>query len=275
MKENNNGLFKLSDNLQIDKNISEDDRNLIEIKIWKLLSDRIERYTMGDSTSVPIEIAEELLKSICFSLELELNELESKNKIIIEEDLSNLLKDSWSKIESMMKEGKELLEAVIKSSPDIENISYNDTLNEIGEFFKIYDYRFFAHKIDCSIDYQLSNPISESLQGIEYINEYLKALLIENEFCSCFRKENIINILNSYCPDYKGLLINIFEPIVINTIGLDILGEDILSLDISEFQREMLLNTFKNMSKSEVLEVWSYVNILDTKSQTFLCCTSS
>ena len=75
MKENNNGLFKLSDNLQIDKNISEDDRNLIEIKIWKLLSDRIERYTMGDSTSVPIEIAEELLKSICFSLELELNEL--------------------------------------------------------------------------------------------------------------------------------------------------------------------------------------------------------
>lgn len=255
MKENNNGLFKLSDNLQIDKSISEDDRNLIEIKIWKLLSDRIERYTMGDSTSVPIEIAEELLKSICFSLELELNELESKNKIIIEEDLSNLLKDSWSKIESMMKEGKELLEAVIKSSPDIENISYNDTLNEIGEFFKRYDYRFFAHKIDCSIDYQLSNPISESLQGIEYINEYLKALLIENEFCSCFRKENIINILNSYCPDYKGLLINIFEPIVINTIGLDILGEDILRLDISEFQREMLLNTFKNMSKSEVLEV--------------------
>ena len=75
MKENNNGLFKLSDNLQIDKSISEDDRNLIEIKIWKLLSDRIERYTMGDSTSVPIEIAEELLKSICFSLELELNEL--------------------------------------------------------------------------------------------------------------------------------------------------------------------------------------------------------
>ena len=25
----------------------------------------------------------------------------------------------------------------------------------------------------------------------------------------------------------------------------------------------------------DVLENWSYVNILDTKSQTFLCCTSS
>ena len=26
---------------------------------------------------------------------------------------------------------------------------------------------------------------------------------------------------------------------------------------------------------AEQIEVWSYVNILDTKSQTFLCCTSS
>ena len=25
----------------------------------------------------------------------------------------------------------------------------------------------------------------------------------------------------------------------------------------------------------KMLKIWSYVNILDTKSQTFLCCTSS
>ncbi len=123
-----------------------------------------------------------------------------------------------------MERGKNLLEEVRKSSPNIENISYKDTINEIDKFFSKYDYRFFAHKIDCSIDYQLSNAISEKLQGIEYINEYLKALLIENEFCICFDKDNIIYILNSYCDDYKELLINIFEPILTNAIGLDILG---------------------------------------------------
>ena len=32
---------------------------------------------------------------------------------------------------------------------------------------------------------------------------------------------------------------------------------------------------FNRIFKSVLHESWSYVNILDTKSQTFLCCTSS
>ncbi|WP_346885319.1 DUF6179 domain-containing protein [Clostridium sp. UBA4395] len=253
MEESNKSLMAFSDNIQIDKNISEEDKMLIEFKIWNLLGMHTERYTMGDSTSVPIEIAEELLNSICFSLGLELRELMNAKEVLMEEDISDLLKASWSKIASLMERGKKLLEAVRKSSPNIENISYKDTLNEIDKFFNKYDYRFFAHKIDCSIDYQLSNPISEKLQGIEYINEYLKALLIENEFCICFDKDNIIYVLNSYCSDYKELLINIFEPILTNAIGLDILGRDILTLEISALQRETLLGIFRNLSKTEIL----------------------
>lgn len=253
MEDSNKSLMVFSDSIQIDKDISEEDRILIEVKIWNLLGKRTERYTMGDSTSVPIEIAEELLNSICFSLGLELRELMNVKEVLMEEDINDLLKASWSKIDSLMERGKKLLEAVRKSSPNIENISYNDTLNEIDKFFNKYDYRFFAHKIDCSIDYQLSNPISEKLQGIEYINEYLKALLIENEFCICFAKDSISYILNSYCSDYKELLINIFEPILTNAIGLDILGGDILTLGISALQRETLLGIFRNLSETEIL----------------------
>ncbi|MCM0650117.1 DUF6179 domain-containing protein [Clostridium swellfunianum] len=253
MQENNKSLLTFSDNIKIDKNINEEERMLIEVKIWSFLGKHIERYTMGDSTSVPIETAEELLNSICFSLELELKGLVNVSKVLIEEDISELLKASWIKIASLMEEGKKLLEAVRKSSPKVENISYMDTLNEIGEFFNKYDYRFFAHSISCSIDYQLSNPIAEKLQGIEYIREYLKALLIENEFCICFDKDNMRGILNSYCTDYKGLLINIFEPMLTNAVGLEILGEDIFTLAISPLQRETLLRVFRNLSKTEIM----------------------
>ena len=79
MEENNKSLLAFSDNIQIDKDICEEDRMLIEVKVWNLLGKRTERYTMGDSTSVPIEIAEELLNSICFSLELELRGLMNVN----------------------------------------------------------------------------------------------------------------------------------------------------------------------------------------------------
>jgi hypothetical protein len=254
MEENNMSLLTFSDDIQIDKNVCEENRILIEMKIWNFLGKHTERYTMGDSTSIPIETAEELLNSICFLLGLQLRGLMNVDEILIEEDISELFKASLIKIVSLMEQGKKLLEAVRKSSPNIENISYNDTLNEIGEFFKKYDYRFFAHKIDCGIDYQLSNPISEKLQGIEYINEYLKALLIENEFCICFDKNNIIYTLNSYCSDYKELLINIFEPIVTNALGLDILGENISTLEISALQRERLLKIFRNLAKTKILE---------------------
>jgi Family of unknown function (DUF6179) len=254
MEENNISLLSFSDNIQIDKNLGEEDRMLIELKMWNLLSKHTERYTMGDSTSVPIEVAEELFNSICFSIGLELKGLNNSKEVLIGEDISSLLKSSWNKIDSMIEAGKKLLEEVKENSPYIENISYNDTLKEIEEFFNKYDYRLFAHRIDCSIDYQLSNSVSEKLQGIEYINEYLKSLLIENEFCKSFDKDSVIYILNSYCPDYKGLLINIFEPILTNAVGLNILGEDILTLEISAIQRELLLMIFRNLSKAEILD---------------------
>ncbi|ADL53328.1 DUF6179 domain-containing protein [Clostridium cellulovorans] len=253
MEENNKSLMAFSDNIQIGNDISDEDRILIEAKLWKLLGKRTERYTMGDSTSIPVEIAEELLNSIFFSLELELRELTNVSEVLIEKDINDLLEASWNKITSLIDEGKNLLELVKKSSTDVENISYNDTLNEIGKFFYKYNYRFFAHKIDCSIDYQLSNPISEKFQGIEYINEYLKALLIENEFCRCFDKDNISYILNRQSSDYKELLINIFDPILTNSIGLNILGEDILKLEITPLQRETLLEIFRKLSKPETL----------------------
>lgn len=252
--ENNNSLLKFSDEIQLENNISNENRELIEIKMWNLLGKWTERYTMGDSTSVPIEIAEELLKSISFSIGIELRDSNDFVERLINDDMMKLLKESWVKIEAMIDEGKVLLKEVIETSIHIGNISYEDTIREIEQFFKRYDYRFFAHQIDCSIDYQLSNPISEELQGIEYINKYLKTILIENKFCSKFSRENIINILNSYCSDYKGLLINIFEPVVINTLGLSILEEDILGLDISKFQRERLLLFFKGLSKKQTKE---------------------
>lgn len=253
MEQKDEGLLAFTDSIIKDKSISEEDRMLIEVKVWNFLGKHIERYTMDDSTSVPIETAEELLNSICFLLELELRESVNASKILIDEDIDVLIKNSWSKVESLVEDGQKLLEEVIKSSTNIENISYNDTLDEIGKSFKKYDYRFFADKINCSIDYQLSNPVSENLKGIEYINAYLKSLLIENEFCICFDKEKIKGILNSYCPDYRGLLINIFEPVLTNVIALDILDEDIFRLEISKLQRKVLMDVFNSLSNTEIL----------------------
>ena len=228
--------------------------NNFYLKLWTLLGNVTERYTMGDSSSVPVEIAEELLKSITFLLNKETKNPQSIVKLFESESLESAWKHSWTTIEKDIAKGKELLEEVIKTSTGIENISYEDTVVEIGRGFKVYDYRFCAHEIPCSIDYQLSNAVSEDLQGIDFINEYLTRLLFENKFCNNFAKEKIIGILKSYYKDYQRLLINIFEPLLTNIIGLDLVEADIFKLEMKSYEREVLLYTFKNITIKEIEE---------------------
>lgn len=223
----------------------------IQAKLWTLLGYRIERYTMGDSSSIPVETAGELLKSICFSIGLYLKSSNVGISILNNEDMESFLNLSWTKIESEIKIGKSLLNKIKINTLPIENISFNDTLKGLSTFFKKYDYRFFAHQIPCDIDYQLCHPVSENLQGIEYINEYLRHLIIENKFIRKFDTSNIIMLLESYCPDYKGLLINIYEPVATNALGLQLLNGEIYSLDVTDSDRNQLLYLFQSWSKEE------------------------
>ncbi|WP_368260346.1 DUF6179 domain-containing protein, partial [Clostridium paraputrificum] len=140
MADNNFYLELLKDsNLT---NISNEDKEIITIKIWTLLGKVTERYTMGDSSSVPVEIAEELLKSITFLLKKEMKNGKFEVDIFECENLEGVWKDSWITIEKDIAMGKDLLEEVIKTSTGIENISYDDTVMGIEKGLKIYDYRF-------------------------------------------------------------------------------------------------------------------------------------
>lgn len=250
MEENNLYLGFLNKNDL--ENASSEDKEIIQIKLWTLLGKVTQRYTMNDSSSVPIEVAEELLKSICFLLNKSMEDSKSKIKLLKDEELEEVWKNSWKGVEEDIAKSKDLLEMVINTSICIENISYDDTVLEIARGLKFYDYRFLAHEVPCSIDYQLSNPVSEKLQGIDFINEYLKRLLFENEFCSNFDKAKIIELLKSYCEDYKELLINIFEPVFTNIIGLEVLGSDIYKIEIEDVERKVLLFIFNKMDKSEI-----------------------
>jgi hypothetical protein len=73
--------------------------------------------------------------------------------------------------------------------------------------------------VPCDIDYQLCRPVPEDLLGVEYVNEYLRRVVLENDFLRRFPKEPVIKLLENYCPDYRGLLINLYEPVATNALG--------------------------------------------------------
>jgi len=230
---------------------SAEDSGNFQRGLWALLARQTQRFTMGDSTSVPVETARELLKSICFTLDSYLEANNDDPLLLWTMSADKLFKAGQARLEKEIETGKDYLRQVKKDAPPVDNISYRDTLVGLESFFRNYDYRLMAHEIPGDIDYQLCLPVPAKLYGIAYINEYLRRLLIENSFCRCFRAEQISTLLAGYCPDYRELLINIYEPLAANTVGLALLEKDVTSLAIGEADRAGLLKLFTNRGEAE------------------------
>ncbi len=235
-------------NGKLSESLTEDDEAKIQSKLWQLLARRTELYTLGESSSVRIETAQELLQSINFCLGIYLRQSGNTKKLFVTADLEELFALGQKALENQIDLGKRLYNKACLTAPEIENISYKDTLRSIGGFFKHYDYRFFSHIIPCDIDYQLCHAVKDNLKGVEYINQYLGRIIIENDFVRSFEKSRVESLLESYCSDYKGLLINIYEPLAANAIGLALLHEDVKALSITALDCERLTKLFEPLS---------------------------
>lgn len=241
--ESDNFLSALSGNADLNNAFTAEDSLFIQNKLWELLGSRVENFTMGDSGSVRVETARELLMSICYVVGLNFESGMPLNTVrarLINEDLNELFKAGLEKVKSKISAGEALLEKAVVSSPAVEIDAYKQTLKEIGSFFKRYHYHHFAHEIPCMIDYPLAHPVSETLLGIDYICDYLRRVIIENDFCGRFNAAAASLLLKSVCPDYKENLLNMYETIAFSAIALTLINGDIHSLDITERGREKL-----------------------------------
>jgi hypothetical protein len=244
-------LMTLIGGIPAAERLSGEETLAVQVKLWRLLAKHSERYTIGDSSSIPLETAQQLLMSICFALREYLNECGGSQKQLVTADFDELLDLGRKVIETKIEKGKRLWQTACIGALNIGNISYRDTLRSIGGFFNRYDRFFFAHQIPCDIDYQLCHPVPDEYQGIEYINEYLERIVIENSILQRFDTLRIIRLLEGYCPDYQGLLINLCEPVIANAVGLTLIGGEPLLLEITDDDRALIAAFFEPLSKTK------------------------
>ena len=247
---NTSALFPFIDPLVDDLSLQDTER--LQIKLWQLVSYQSKRYTMGDSSSLRIETAEELFTSICFLLQLYQRESHIPWQKLLDADFKELLKESRSLAKVRISQAKSLYTKTQQSLPKIKNDFLKDTLTNIGIFFQKYDIYLFAHQIPCIIDYPLACPIPETLYGIEYILQYLQQLLIENHFLQCFSSRDLNCLLSVYMPDYESSLINLYEPVAINAWGHQLLVQTNSTLNISHQEKGLLQQRFQHLSSPEL-----------------------
>lgn len=243
-----NEAFKLN---MIDTNFL----STLQLQSFELLRLRVERYNGFDSTSILKDKASSIMESNIYTIGLFLKKVTPDEAI--EELKTNTMIDIYNKgrkeIDRKLDICRVLYKKVLANKVNIDNITYNDTIiGGIKSFFKIYEPDFDATNIKITADYPLYNNLIGILDGIEFIQEYLTSFYYENEFCNLFSENRIKYLLYGYSHDYKDLLINIFEIVLIAAIGSILANEDVLKLTISSLGLQKIYNKMENQTKEEI-----------------------
>jgi len=179
-------------------------------ELYRLLAERISRYTMGDSTSVPIETATRLLEGILYCAHI--NRSSPAQSVPDSAPLRERWQAGMRRVKRLTKRAKLLLLEAQRIQPPVTNTAFCDTLAALPAFFRGYDAEFFAHEIPGSIDYPLCHPVSEDNVGVEFYLDYLHRWLAECEFLSAFSPEALRALYTRYYIDYADLLVNLYLP---------------------------------------------------------------
>lgn len=188
----------------------------IQMQMLEILAFETGRYTHGESSSVRIETAEELFKSIAYTLGVFLKTMNPEDAVGLLQDktLNELLSSGRGLIKKKFRVAKLVFMECKASGIKTPNLAYNDTLETgILSFFGAYDIEFGAHETPAMIDYPIwGEPIQT--EGIEYILEYTKRLLLENQYCSMFSARQIHAAMLKYDFGYADLLVNIYGQVL-------------------------------------------------------------
>lgn len=233
----------------------------VQVDISYILKELITKYTKGQSSSVTIETAEKLIIAIWYTIDayVESREnIEESINIIKNDSIKNMYIQGKSILYEEFENTKKLYKDTVENKLTTELIAYNDTLEGISKFFKLYNVEFEPHEGSVSIDYPLAFD-DWDIKGVYYIKNYLWNMNIENRICSHFKHTEVEKILELYGKmykiDYKELLINIFELTMTNAIFSVIIKNAEGNIGINERQYEYLNYKLSNMIEEDIINL--------------------
>ena len=236
--------------------VTDEDIKNMQIQIFELLDERVYKYNGTESSSIRKEIMEQINASNYYTISLYLKTFKNPD------DAVNMLKikglkeayyNGRKRIDRLLNIVKVMYIKVKQNKLKTKNTTYNNTiLGGIQGFLKIYDPDFNAQDMKITADYPLYNNLIGKLEGVEFINEYVNSLYIENQFCNLFPSEKIEHLLNGYSPEYENLVINIFEIVLLEAIACKLVGRDVKDLELNECEFKQICEMFNGKSKVEI-----------------------
>ena len=210
-----------------------------------LLSQTCETYTGGSGSSVPVETAEELSRSLLFTLGIWLKEFpdpEDALHALLETSLAEGYRRGSLKLIIQLRSTQQFYRQVMKHRIPTENELYNSTLRDgIPAFFERDRPAFTSHRISITADYPpLLYP--QGYQGLDFIRLYLGRIHSEDLLCQAFETRAVSRVLSLHAIDYgetvKSMVCNLCEPVLACALACGLGGGELYSLTFSKEQAQ-------------------------------------
>lgn len=206
--------------------LSPEEQQRIMGQMYLLLGNQAKNYhkhrRMGESSSVTVELAQELMESLDYTLGLTGGAFPGM-------DLAEALKTGQGILEGRLQKAKSMLDLVVATAPEWQTECRWEALQYLRRYLRQYDHLHLAHHGPDGLFYPILIAQPEGIRGIDCCLFYLNILWIENQIMAGVT-EDALDALWRQLPAYT---LNQCEQLLLNGIGKAVLGTGIDSLVFS------------------------------------------
>ena len=200
--------------------LSPEEQQKIMGQMYLLMGKQVQSYYkhrhMGNNSSVPVELAQELMESIEYTIS-------QVGGVYAHSNIGKALVLGQEILEGRLTKAKSMLELVNATAPQWQTECRWEALRYLQHYLEQYDHLHLAHKGPDDLFYPILISPSEGIQGIDSCLFYLNIMWIENQIMAGVPDD----VLEQFWDRLPVGTLNQCEHLLINGIGKALLGADI------------------------------------------------
>ena len=200
--------------------LSPEEQQRVMNQMYLLMGKQVQSYHkhrhMGSNSSVPVELAQELMESIEYTIGL-------VGGVYAHRNIEESLQLGQKILESKLGKAKSMLELVSGTAPQWQTECRWEALRYLRHYLEQYDHLHLAHKGPEDLFYPILISPPEGIQGIDSCIFYLNIMWIENQIIAGVPDD----ALEQFWERLPAATLNQCEHLLINGIGKVLLGTGI------------------------------------------------
>lgn len=225
--------------------LSPEEQQRVRNQLYWLCGKQVQSYHkhrhMGQNSSVPVELAQELMESIEYTIGL-------VGGVSAHANLDEALLLGQEIVKSRLSKAKSMLELVNGTAPQWQTEFRWETLRCLRNYLDHYDPLHLAHRSPEDLYYPVLISEPEGIRGIDRCLFYLNVLWIENQIMAAIPDD----IMEPFWDRLPAMAINQCEYLLLNGMGKALLGLNLESLLFEPEERVRLAACMKKVTEEQL-----------------------